>query len=458
MKKIIGIFLILIFGLTMIFFGVSCKTTTGGIVETTGGIAETTAIEKTTTVTEVSVTEPEGKIKLSLWLTPLIAEGSLRSMVSDFNSSQDKIFVDLSMVDWATGREQIKQAVGGGVGPDMFYLNGGLDQSYIDANALLPLSKAGYTKDDLNLFRPSIAINEVNGEILGLPIYFNAGVLYYRKDILKDYGFMAPPTTWDELKNMAKTITEKSNGEIMGYQHKGGDDHLNAINITWQTFLEEAGGHFMDMATLKSTLNTPEGKTALEYIVSFYSEGISKLGPSSVNGFREGKIAMFEFTQSPIIVENFISNANMKGKWAVAVSPKGPVSGGSYSCGESVVISSKTKYPEACGTFLKYFLRPENMLLWMKGAYGIPVYDLDKISKDKKVLVENFMAQDKENWDAILKQLSLSAPYPTVEQRYGYTARWDAQKRYLISVLNGEITVEKALESIDNEVNQSISK
>jgi ABC-type glycerol-3-phosphate transport system substrate-binding protein len=407
---------------------------------------------------DISTAEPEGKINLSLWLTPISAEDILHSMVSDFNSSQDKIFVKLSIVDWATGREQIKQAIGGGVGPDMFYLGVGLDQSYIGANALLPLSKAGYTKDDLNLFSPLIAMNEVNGEILGLPLYYDTYVLYYRKDILKDYGFIAPPATWDELKNMAKTITEKSNGEIMGFQIKGADDHLNAINLAWQTFLEEAGGHYMDMATLKSTLNTPEGKTALEYMVSFYNEGISKLGPSAVAGFREGKVAMFEFAQNQIIYEKFISDANMKGKWAVAVCPKGPVSGGSYSGGQGVAISSKTKYPEACGTFLKYFSRPENMLVWMKGAYGIPTYDLSKISKDKKVLAENFMAQDKENWDAILKQLSLSTSYPMVEQRYGYSARWDAQKRYLIEALMGEVTVEKALENIDNEVNQSISK
>jgi ABC-type glycerol-3-phosphate transport system substrate-binding protein len=405
-----------------------------------------------------AATTAEEKIKLTLWLTPISAEDILRSMVSDFNSSQEKIFVELSIVDWATGREQIKQAIGGGVGPDMFYLGVGLDQSYIDANLLLPLSKAGYTKDDLSLFSPLIGMNEVNGEILGLPLYYDSYVLYYRKDILKDNGFTTPPTTWDELKNMAKTITQNTNGEIMGFQIKGGDDHLNAINLAWQTFLEEAGGHYMDTEKLKSTLNTPEGKTALEYMVSFYTEGISKLGPSAVAGFREGKIAMFEFAQNQIVYEKYISDVNMKGKWAVTVCPKGPASGGSYAGGQGIVISSKTEYPEACGTFLKYFSRPENMLVWMKGAYGIPVYDLSKVSNDKKVLVENFMAQDKENWDAILKQVSLNTTYPMVEQRYGYTARWDAQKRYIIAALNGEMTVEEALGSIDNEVNQAISK
>ena len=244
----------------------------------------------------------------------------------------------------------------------------------------------------------------------------------------------------------------------MGFQIKGADDHLNAINLAWQTFLGQAGGHYVDTEKLISTLNTPEGKTALEYMVSFYTEDISTLGPSAAAGFREGKIAMFQFAQNQIIYEKYISDVNMKGKWAVAVTPKGPASEGAYSGGQGIVISSETKYPEACGTFLKYFSRPENMLVWMKGAYGIPVYDLSKISDEEKVLVENFMAQDKENWDAILKQVSLNTAYLTVENRYGYTARWDAQKRYIIAALNGEMTVEEALGSIDNEVNQAISK
>jgi len=425
---------------------------------TTESITSGTALtETTTTKAEVSDNEAGEKIKLSLWLCPISGEDVLRSQVNEFNSSQEKIFVELSVVDWTTGREQIKQAVGSGVGPDMFYL-GNIDKSYIDSNALLPLSKAGYSEEDLSQFTPSIQLNSNEGEILALPLYYDTYVLYYRKDILQKYGFTKPPSTWDELKNMAKTITEESNGEIMGFQIKGADDHLNAINLAWQTFLEQAGGHFMDMDTLKSSLNTPEGKTALEYMISFYNEGISKMGPSAVAGFREGKIAMFEFCQHQTIYEKFVSDANMSGKWGISVCPTGPKSGGSYCAPASIGINAKTEYPEACGEFLKFYARPESMLTWMKSAYGIPTYDLSKISSDRLVLIENFMAQDKENWDAILEQANRATPDAMLEQRYGYTIRWDAQKRYLIQALNEEISAEEALTSIDNEVNQSISQ
>jgi ABC-type glycerol-3-phosphate transport system substrate-binding protein len=379
-------------------------------------------------------------------------------MVDEFNKSQDKITVELTIVDWATGREQIKQAIGGGVGPDMFYLGVGLDQAYIDAKVLLPLSKAGYTKADLNKFSPLIGMNIVNGEVLGVPLYYDSYVLYYRKDILKANGFSAPPRDWNELREMARTITKNSNGKIMGFQIKGADDHLNAINLAWQTFLEQAGGNSMNVEKMKSNLDTNEGKTALDYMLSFYAEDIAELGPSAVAGFREGKVAMFEFAANQIVYERFRDNLEMKGKWAVTVCPKGPKSAAAYVGGQGIVINAATKYAKACGTFLKYFGSPANSVVWMANAYGIPVYDLEKLEPKERKLIESQMDTDRENWDAILSQMKLNTPNQMVQNRYGYSARWNAQKKYLIAALNGQMAVQKALQSIDAEVNQAISK
>ena len=46
--------------------------------------------------------------------------------------------------------------------------------------------------------------------MVGLPVYVDGGLLYYRKDLLEKYGLPGPPRTWDELLRHSVTVQRGS--------------------------------------------------------------------------------------------------------------------------------------------------------------------------------------------------------------------------------------------------------
>ncbi len=58
-----------------------------------------------------------------------------------------------------------------------------------------------------------------NGRAYAVPWYIDAGLLYYRKDLLQKYGF-DPPGTWEELVSTARSITSKEQ-DLYGFVWQG---------------------------------------------------------------------------------------------------------------------------------------------------------------------------------------------------------------------------------------------
>ncbi len=48
--------------------------------------------------------------------------------------------------------------------------------------------------------------NRVDGHLFGIPWYVDTRLLYYRRDLLQQAGFDAPPATWHEWTQMLGAI------------------------------------------------------------------------------------------------------------------------------------------------------------------------------------------------------------------------------------------------------------
>jgi trehalose/maltose transport system substrate-binding protein len=100
----------------------------------------------------------------------------------------------------------------------------------------------------------------VGDKLVALPHHAYVGVLLFRPDLLRKYGYREPPKTWDELEKMSARIQagERAKGEkdFWGYVWQGGlGEDLTCDGLEWQ--VSEGGGRIIENNKTIS-LNNPQ--------------------------------------------------------------------------------------------------------------------------------------------------------------------------------------------------------
>ncbi len=83
---------------------------------------------------------------------------------------------------------------------------GDLAEHFIDLNQYGAAEVAG------DHFPAIVENNTVDGELVGIPWFTDAGLLYYRTDLLEKYD-LDPPATWDDLEEAAQIIQDGERAE-----------------------------------------------------------------------------------------------------------------------------------------------------------------------------------------------------------------------------------------------------
>jgi trehalose/maltose transport system substrate-binding protein len=89
----------------------------------------------------------------------------------------------------------------------------------------------------------------VGTKFVAVPHHAYVGVLFYRPDLLRRYGYREPPKTWEQLETMANRIQlgERARGEkdFWGYVWQGGmDEDLTCSALEWQ--ISDGGGRIIE--------------------------------------------------------------------------------------------------------------------------------------------------------------------------------------------------------------------
>ncbi len=127
------------------------------------------------------------------------------------------------------------------------------------ANFLVNLNPY-FSKSDLkDFFQGAVKADTYNGKLVAAPWFIDAGLLYYRKDLLQKYGFK-PPKTWAELIREAQVISQKEG--IKGFVWQGAAyegltcDFMEYVHSYGGAILNEKGQVVSDSPMVKKALQT----------------------------------------------------------------------------------------------------------------------------------------------------------------------------------------------------------
>ena len=205
------------------------------------------------------------------------------------------------------------------------------------ADGVAPLDDLFTDEVTGDLFPGLVTEAQVGGKFVGMPIFTNSEILYYRTDLFEDpqnqadfeakYGYpLAPPTTWEQYADAAEFFTRDTDGD--GKIDLYGTDVKGAVETEWLATVSQAGEEHMvlDAETGEVTIDSAEHLQALDFYTSllpFAPAGAAQLDwAGAQNLFYQGQLAMMRFwghayTQTP-------DDAPVKGKIGAAPMIAGP--------------------------------------------------------------------------------------------------------------------------------------
>jgi trehalose/maltose transport system substrate-binding protein len=204
-----------------------------------------------------------------------------------------------------------------------------------------------------------VANGTIGGKLVTMPWFSDYGILYYRTDLLRKYGYSGPPKTWNQLFRMAAKIQageRKDNENFSGFIFQGNAyEGLTCDALEW--IASAGGGHIIDGG--KVTIDNKRARTILDAVRA----QIGKITPKNVTSYQEGETHTNFVAGNAAFARNWpymysiaaASDSKVKGKFSVTVLPHG-ANGNSVGTigGWMLGVSKFSKHKAAAIEFLRY--------------------------------------------------------------------------------------------------------
>jgi trehalose/maltose transport system substrate-binding protein len=228
------------------------------------------------------------------------------------------------------------------------------------------------------------------GKLVAMPYFGDYGILYYRTDLLRKYGYSSPPKTWQQLGAMAKKIQDGesgSNPDFAGFVFQGNAyEGLTCDALEWVA--SSGGGHFIDGG--KASINNPRAAAILNLVRGW----VGNVAPRGVTSYQETEAHEAFAAGNAAFMRNWpyaysvSQEGAVKGKFDVTVLPR---SGNNASVGTAggwlLGISRFSKNVPVATEFVRYMTSPgaqKFMAIYSTNPPTIPA-----VAKDPSVVKAN---------------------------------------------------------------------
>ena len=177
-------------------------------------------------------------------------------------------------------------------------------------------------------FERIVQNNTIGDKLVGIPWYTDAGILYYRSDLLDKHGFDAPPATWAELEEMASAIQDAEradNPDFFGFVWQGAAyEGLTCDALEWQV---SNGGGVIVEEDLTVSVNNPQAIAAFErargWVGTISPDGVTSYKEEDARGVWQAGNAAFMRNWPYAYAPGQEEGSAIKDKFDVTLVPKG---------------------------------------------------------------------------------------------------------------------------------------
>lgn len=179
----------------------------------------------------------------------------------------------------------------GGQSPDIYHVYSIWAAQLVDNGVLgtPPQETLDFVND--SYVASTVGAVTIDDQVWGIPTEVSNYLLVYNKKLLAEAGYDAPPTTWEELVEIAKATTKK---DAQGRMTQAGFAFGETMATTVHPFLTLLYSKGIDLFTEDFTgtnLTSPEAVETLQQEVDLFKEGVAD--PSVVlEDFQSGSVAL----------------------------------------------------------------------------------------------------------------------------------------------------------------------
>jgi multiple sugar transport system substrate-binding protein len=351
-------------------------------------------------------------------------------------------YFDQLRTEFQAGGGEIDVISGDVIWPAQFAVNGWI----------LDLSDRFPDSEQQKFLPATIESNLYEGAIYGVPWFSDAGMLYYRKDLLQQSGISAPPATWEELKQMAEQVRQDSGTKygfvFQGSNYEGGV--VDGLEYIWTH-----GGDVLDGNNV--VIDSPESAAGLATERSMVTDGVT---PQAVVNYTETESHTTFLNGDAVFIRNWpymygLASDPEQSKIKpeqIGVAPIPAGEGGQSFSGlggwNLFINAASQDKVDAAWTLIQYLSAPEQVKARaLQGGPGIPTY---KSLYDDQEILNNVPVV------ALAKEAAQNAKPRPVSPYYSDMSLEMAEQ--FNASLKGDISPEQAVKTLQNQLQNIVEQ